>query len=194
MNIPFYSSQIYFFTSPLDLEWNDFAIKGLLIPLIHRLLILSAADELNTELIEAYKPKIISIPKDLINKKWSVKSPSGRKFLVVPDYSNESIIFKETNELGPYEVFADNDFYTGFSTKLASSESPKYRAKPEKIKSIIGKDNLVWLTNEMSIKDTIVSQRNGQFLWRTFLLIAIILFFIESYVSRPNPKSLKSLE
>ena len=194
VNIPFYSSQIYFFTSPLDLKWNDFAIKGLLIPLIHRLLILSATNELNTELIETFKAKIISLPKDLINKKWSIISPSDRKILVVPSYGNEAIIFKGTTELGSYEVFADEEFYTAFSTKLAISESPKYRANFEKIKSVIGKNNLVWITNETPIKETIESQRNGQLLWRIFLLIAIILFFIESYVSRPDPKSLKSLE
>jgi hypothetical protein len=194
VNIPFYGSQIYFFTSPLDLRWNDFTIKGLLIPLIHRLLILSATNELNTELIEVYKPKIISLPKELINKKWSVKLPSGRKILVVPDYSNEAIVFEETTELGSYEVFADEVLFTAFSTKLAISESPKYRASSEKIKSVIGNDNLIWVTNEMSIKETIEAQRHGRLLWRIFLLIAIILFLLESYISKPNPNALKSLE
>ena len=194
VNIPFYGSQIYFFTSPLDLRWNDFTMKGLLIPLIHRLLILSATNELNTELIEVYKPKIISLPKELINKKWSVKLPSGRKILVIPDYSNEAIVFEGTTELGSYEVFADEVLFTAFSTKLAINESPKYRASPEKIKSVIGNDNLIWVTNEMSIKETIESQRHGRLLWRIFLLIAIILFLLESYISKPNPNALKSLE
>ncbi len=56
-----------FLLSPLDLRWNDFTIKGLLIPLIHRLLILSATNELNTQLIEINEPKIISLAKR-INK------------------------------------------------------------------------------------------------------------------------------
>ena len=34
--------QILFLSSPLDLSWNNFGLKGLLIPLIHRALILSA--------------------------------------------------------------------------------------------------------------------------------------------------------
>ena len=114
--------------------------------------------------------------------------------LFLYQYGNEAIIFKGTTEIGSYEVFADEEFYTAFSTKLEISESPKYRANFEKIKSVIGKNNLVWITNETPIKETIESQRNGQLLWRIFLLIAIILFFIESYVSRPDPKSLKSLE
>ena len=112
INIPFYGSEIYFFTSPLDLKWNDFTMKGLLIPLIHRLLILSATNELNTELIEVNEPKIISLTKELINNKWSIKLPSGRKILVIPEYSNEVIVFEETAELGSYEVFADGELLT----------------------------------------------------------------------------------
>ncbi len=192
VNIPIFGSQIYFFTSPLDLRWNDFTIKGLLIPLIHRLLILSATDELNTQLIEVYKPKIITLSKELINKKWSIKSPSGQNILVIPDYSNEIIVFEETTELGSYKVFADDIFYTAFSTKLSNKESPKYRSSYEKINSVIGNDNLVWISNEISIQDTIESKRHGRLLWRLFLIIAIILFLLESYLSKPNPNALKS--
>ena len=192
LNIPIYGSEIYFFTSPLDLKWNDFTIKGLLIPLIHRLLILSATNELNTQLIEVNEPKIISLTKELINKKWSIKLPSGRKILVIPEYSNEVIVFEETTELGSYEVFADDIFYTAFSTRLSNKESPKNRASYDKINSVIGKNNLVWIENEMEIQDTIESQRHGILLWRLFLIIAIILFLLESYLSKPNPNSLKS--
>jgi len=194
IKIPYSGSQIYFFTSPLDMKWNDFTIKGLLVPLIHRLLILSATNELNTQRIEINNPKIISLSNKLINKEWSVKLPSGRKILVIPDYINEVIIFEETTELGSYEVFADGIFYTAFSTKLSINESPKYRTSFEKIYSAIGADNLVWVSNDMSIKETIRSQRFGKLLWRTFLLIAIILFLLESYISKPNPNAMKPLE
>jgi hypothetical protein len=192
LNIPIYGSEIYFFTSPLDLKWNDFTMKGLLIPLIHRLLILSATNELNTELIEVNEPKIISLTKELINKKWSIKLPSDRKILVIPEYSNEVIVFEETTELGSYEVFADDIFYTAFSTRLSNKESPKNRASYDKINSVIGNNNLVWIEDEMEIQDTIESQRHGILLWRLFLIIAIILFLLESYLSKPNPNSLKS--
>ena len=192
LNIPIYGSEIYFFTSPLDLKWNDFTMKGLLIPLIHRLLILSATNELNTQLIEVNEPKIISLTKELINKKWSIKLPSGRKILVIPEYSNEVIVFEETTELGSYEVFADDIFYTAFSTRLSNKESPKNRASYDKINSVISNNNLVWIEDEMEIQDTIESQRHGILLWRLFLIIAIILFLLESYLSKPNPNSLKS--
>ena len=166
----------------------------MLIPLIHRLLILSATNELNTQVIEVYKTKVISLSKELINKKWSVKLPSGKKILVIPDYSNEVIIFEQTTELGSYEIYADDVFYTAFSTKLPINESPKYRSSFEKINLAVGNNNLVLITNEMAFQETIQSQRHGRLLWRTFLIIAIILFLLESYLSKPNPNALRPLE
>ena len=69
---------------------------------------------------------------------------------------------------------------------------PKNRASYDKINSVIGTNNLVWIEDEMEILDTIESQRHGILLWRLFLIIAIILFLLESYLSKPNPNSLKS--
>ena len=191
INIPYSGSQIYFFTSPLDLSWNDFTIKGLLIPLIHRLLILSAKNELNTDLIEVNKPKIIKLPKELINNKWSINFPSGKEILIIPNYNDEAIIFKETSELGSYEVSYDGNFYTAFSTKLSPYESPKLRSSFNEISSVIGSDNLVWISSEMPKEEIIGSTRYGQLLWRIFLIIAIVLFMVESFISRPNQTSLK---
>ena len=110
----------------------------------------------------------------------------------VVGYSNEVILFEETTELGSYEVFADDIFYTAFSTRLSNKESPKNRSSYGKINSVIGNNNLVWIEDEMEIQDTIESQRHGILLWRLFLIIAIILFLLESYLSKPNPNSLKS--
>ena len=192
MEIPFGGSPIYLFTSPLDLRWNDFSMKGLLIPLIHRLLILSATDELNTELVTIDEPKTIRIPKELINQKWAVQTPSGNRILVVPDYNKEALIFDQTVELGSYKVYADTDFFTAFSTRLSPYESPKLRATSNEIVQAVGADKMVWISPGTSIKETIESQRHGRALWRTFLVIALALFIIESYLSRPKRDALKT--
>ena len=192
IDIPYSGSQIYFFTSPLDLRWNDFTMKGLLIPIIHRLLILSATNELNTTKVEVDMPKIIKISKELINHKWSVQLPSGNRILVVPDYNKEVLFFDQTTELGSYEVFAGEEFYTAFSTTLSPYESPKLRLTSTELSATLGDENLVWIDNGVPIKETIESQRHGRSLWRTFLIIAISLFMLESYISRPKRGALKS--
>ncbi|MDP6991918.1 MAG: BatA domain-containing protein [Candidatus Marinimicrobia bacterium] len=192
MEIPFGGSPIYLFTSPLDLRWNDFSMKGLLIPMIHRLLILSATDELNTGMVVVDAPKTIRIPKELINQKWAIETPSGNRILVVPDYNEGAIVFDQTNELGSYEVYAGSEFFTAFSTRLSPYESPKLRASTNEIFQAVGADRMVWLSPGTPIKETIESQRHGRTLWRTFLIIALALFMIESYLSRPKRDGMKT--
>lgn len=191
VEIPFNGNLLYLFTSPIDLRWNDFSLKGLLIPIIHRLIILSATDELNTKSITINSPKRIRLPKYLINQKWTIATPMGNQILVVPDYNNEVLIFDQTSELGSYEVYAGSEFYTAFSTKLSPYESPKLRANSDEIINLLGKNRTVWITPGTSIKDKIESQRHGRSLWRTFLIIVVVLFILESYLSRPKRDSLK---
>ncbi|MBT5176915.1 MAG: hypothetical protein HN710_02865 [Candidatus Marinimicrobia bacterium] len=185
-------SQIYYFSSPLDLRWNDLSMKGLLIPLIHRLLILSATDEMNTALVEVGESKTIKISKDLLNKEWSVVNPSGDKILIVPNYNQESLVINQINELGSYEVFADDDFYTAFSSKLSPFEKPNLRATSNEVISVIGKNKTVWINPESDVKEAITTRRHGRTLWRLFLILAIIIFMVESFLSRPRPDAMKN--
>ncbi len=39
---------VFFLTSPIGIEWNDMALRGIFVPMIHRMLILLATDESNT--------------------------------------------------------------------------------------------------------------------------------------------------
>ena len=119
-------------------------------------------------------------------------TPSGNKILVVPDYTREALIINQINELGSYEVFSGSDFYTAFSSKLSPFEKPSLRADQDQIISVVGQNKTVWITPGMDIGNTILTQRHGQALWRTFLIVAIILFMIESYLSRPRPDAIKT--
>ena len=82
IEIPILGSQIYFFTSILDLRWNDFGMKGLLIPMMYRLLMFTVIDEFNTSTSLINEPKVIKVPNKLINNKWIVKMPSGSEIIV----------------------------------------------------------------------------------------------------------------
>ena len=76
------SSKILFLSSPMDLEWNNLGLKGLIIPLLHRSIILSAIDEFNTTSIEIGMVKEIKVPSQLINQKWKLITPKKMRFLL----------------------------------------------------------------------------------------------------------------
>ena len=46
-----FGSTTFTFTSKLNLKWNDFTVKGLLVPILHRMLILLATKEFNSKSI-----------------------------------------------------------------------------------------------------------------------------------------------
>ena len=178
IQIPFPGSKIYFFSSFLDLRWNDFGMKGILIPMIYRLLMFAVIDEHNTSMIFIDDPKTIFLDKDLINSKWMIKLPSGDEILVVPDYDNEQLHFTQTSELGSYQVFADDEFYTAFSTRLSPFEFPNLREEKSRLLEVIGVDRSEWIDSGSDIISTIRAQRHGRSLWRTFLIICFGFLFI----------------
>ena len=193
IQIPFPGSNIYFFSSFLDLKWNDFGIKGLLIPMIYRLLMFSIIDEHNTSMIFVDDPKTIYLDKDLINSKWMIKLPSGDEILVVPNYDKEQLYFTQTSELGSYQVFADDEFYTAFSTRLSPFEFPDLREEKSRLLETLGINRSEWIDSDSDAISTIKAQRHGRSLWRTFLIICFGLFFIESFLSRPRIGALKNI-
>ena len=184
------SSQILFLTSPIDLEWNNFGLKGLIVPLLHRSIILSAADEFNTASVEVGFTKKVKVPSKLINKKWKLITPSKKEVLVIPNYKKERLDISSTNELGSYDVFVDDNFFTAFSTHLSEFESPKIRADISEMVNDFDNNNASILSEDLDVVNSIKSQRHGKSLWRIFLIIAISLFLIESILSRPLQKGI----
>ena len=191
-NIPFLLNldsklgSIYLFTSPLELSWNDFSLKGILIPVIYRMIAISSNDETNISPVKINEEKLIKIKNQDLNSNWILKTPSQEKILLVPDYKNQVLIIDQTNELGSYSVYSNDVLFTSFSTLLSPREYPSSYSYKRKINEKISNLNYKWIDKKSNIKETISSNRHGMSLWRFFLLIAIILYIIESFLSRPR--------
>jgi len=198
---------VYYFSSPIGLAWNDFALRGLFVPLLHRMLILLATDESNTLTVFAGEIKEINMTKELLNAKWEVYSPSGKQILLIPDYNKEALIIEHTKELGSYEIYADGEFYTAFSTQLDPHERPVYtafstqldpherpvnRASGQSIVNAVGASRAQYISPGQNASAVLQDLRYGKALWRNFLIIAIVLLILETIIGRPNTKALKS--
>ena len=197
-NIPFLLNldsklgSIYLFTSPLELSWNDFLLKGILIPVIYRMIAISSNDETNISPVIINEKKLIKIKNQDLNSNWILKTPSEEKILLVPDYKNQVLIIDQTNELGSYSVYSNDVLFTSFSTLLSPREYPNSFNFKRKINEKISNLNYKWIPKKSNIEETISSNRHGMSLWRFFLLIAIILYLIESFLSRPRKNLTKN--
>ena len=185
------SGTIFYFTSLMNLTWNDIPIRGILVPLMYRLLILGGTDELNTFPVTIGKTKWISLDQNEVRDQWEVKSPSGEKTLIVPDFSKESIEIKNLNELGIYEVYQNGNHFTSFSTFLHPNESISKKVTIKEISTFLSEEKYRWIELDNNFINNFNETRQGKSLWKIFLLIATILLLLETWIGRPIPKNIK---
>jgi hypothetical protein len=182
---------VYVFTSPMNLDWNDLPIRGLSVPLLHRIIVLQATDESNIIPVVSGEPKSIKLTREFIRKQWEVVTPSGETIKVIPNYNSESLIFSETFEIGSYDVLADGDPYTAFSVQLPDGEDPFIRADPSSIVNQIGSQRSRWVDPNIDLASTIKDIRFGKSLWRIFLLLALGALILEMVIAKTDPDSFR---
>ena len=179
------SGTVFYFSSLLDLEWNDLPIRGVVVPLLYKLIILSGTDEINTSAVLINEHKWISIEESKLTNKWEVVSPSGVTEMIVPEYDKEGIMITGTNELGIYQVYSNGENFTSFPTRLHYKEYIQKHIQQSDVESIFGSENIRWLKIEDNFAKIFAETRHGKSLWKLFLIAAIILLLAETVVGRP---------
>ena len=182
---------IFYFSTLLDFGWTDLPIRGMIVPLLYRLLILTGTDEINITPVLINEPKIIEIKESNLINSWEAISPNGNTELIVPDYDQEIIKITQTNELGIYEVYNNGKHFTSFPTRLHYNEYPSEFIDENNLKHIFPKNNLRWISLDKDFNEIFSESRHGKSLWNIFLILAIIFLLIETILSAPNTKKLK---
>ena len=182
---------IYYFSSLLDFKWTDLPARGIVVPLLYRLLILTGTDEINTAPVLVNESKTIDIRESNLNNSWEVVSPSGKTELIVPNYDKENIRITQTNELGIYEVYNNGELFTSFPTRLHYNEYPRPFIGENNFNKSFSNETLRWINLDSDFKQVFSETRHGKSLWKMFLLASIVFLLIETILSAPKPESLK---
>ncbi len=183
---------VFYFSTLLNLNWSDLPIRGMIVPLLYRMIILIGTDEINTAPVLVDESKWISIEESELRNKWEVVSPSGRIEMIAPEFDLEGINIVNTNELGIYQVYNNGEKFTSFPTRLHYKEYIDKRINKNNIEMMIGKNNSRWLTIDDNLQNVFSKIRNGESLWRIFLLFAIIFMLIETIIGRPKTNEIKN--
>ena len=186
------SGSIFYFSTLLDLRWNDLAIRGMLVPLIYRLLVLTGTDEINTSSVNINESKWISVEEKYLRHKWEIVSPSGRTEMIVPEYDREGINISSTDELGVYTVYSNGELFTSFPTRLHDQEYIQTRFSQNDIESILPSNQTRWLTLKDEFSQVFMEMRQGKSLWKIFLALAILFLLAESIIGRPTRVNMKA--
>ena len=189
-----FGSSGFVFTSPLNLGWNDLSVKGLFVPLLHRMLILLGTKEFNVQPLLVGQDKIIDIKGDNINAEWVLMTPMENEIKLIPDYTNEKLLITQTSELGSYHVFADGNLFSSFSTVLSPHELPSIRIEGEKLTESLGVEQARIIQHTQHLESELKEIRYGRSIWRLLLFIALSCLVIESILGRPSTERLKTKE
>ncbi len=188
IEFPLFGGNLFYFTSLMDLTWSDLPVKGLAVSLLHRILLYSATDENNTNPIVIGDKKDILVEDKNLNAEWTLITPTGKKVQLIPDYNLKKLNIHHTEELGSYKVLNDGLPYASFSTRLSEFEYPSERLTEVEVKNLFLHDRLRWITPQTDLKNHLRNVRYGSSLWRGFLILAIILFLIETLLGMSYAK------
>ena len=78
--------------------------------------------------------------------------------------------------------------YSSFSTRLSEFEIPSDRLTEFEVKNFFLHDRFRWISPQTDLKNHLKNVRYGSSLWRGFLIIAIILFLIETLLGMSHGK------
>ena len=164
----------------------------MIVPLLYRLIILTGTDEINTAPVLINEPKLIDVKENILMNTWEVISPSGKTELIVPNYDKENIKIIHTDELGIYEVFNNGRHFTSFPTRLHYREYIRKIIEPNDIDHIFSEGTARWIDIDPQFNSNFSQIRHGKSLWKIFLIAALFFLLIETIVSAPNIKRMKT--
>ncbi len=185
------TGKVFYFATLLDLRWNDFPIRAVVVPLMYRLIILTGTDLINTSPVLIDEPKWISVDESKLMHKWEVFSPSGEIEMIVPKYDREGILITNTDELGFYQVFNNGVRFTSFPTRLHYKENIQNHIDQEDIEFCIPNDQTRWLTIQDDFVTVFSETRQGKSLWKLFLFFAFLFILIETILGESKPNIMK---
>ena len=169
----------YLISSPFSPEWNDFALKGLFVPMLYRILYAAVQNTaLRNNYITGKSVKRV-IAGGGAYSKYILQDSDDNSYEIMPEQTGgkELLNIKNISRPGIYRLFKEGNIVDAFSVNVSSLELKPPYAGIEKIMP-----NAVWLNAEKDPKTQIIEARSGQELWLFFLVLAVFMLFMEMLV------------
>lgn len=189
------NGKVMLFTTSTDLDWSDFSLKGIFLPLINKIVLYLIQNENRIEKLNIGKNQIV--PLSGRNEK--------RLKLITPD-NIEKILDVEENKAYQYVVINDVEipghYYLKDNEKILkmivvninNNESNLIKASEKEIKQFFNQVNSNYQINYINTDDEIIKliqqSRIGTELWKFFLILTLICLITEMIIARTSKKDL----
>lgn len=191
------NGRILLYTVAATLDWSDFPVKGIFVPLIRRSLAYLASSSEQTANHLAGSAVNLTLASKIFgsNLNTSVlhKSPNGDEEIVQPNTNERGgereFIIKKTDVPGIHEVVRDKRLLSAFSVNVDPRESDTQRLEVDDAKKWLSKhglrpDAIKVLDPNEHLEAVVLQSRYGVELWKYFLGFAIACAITEMMVAR----------
>jgi len=181
---------------PATLEWSDFPLKGLFVPLLHRSISYLTQERIKQQSVYAGDPVTIQVPA-IGGNRMSVRTPNGLDVDLIPTRSGTSVysVFRETLQPGIYTVRDNSTVERKFAVNMDPDESRTQRAAEASIRTMfdrlgIAPTSVTTIKNIPQTDRVVLQSRFGIELWKYLLMAALVIAIAEMLVARDSRRSL----
>jgi hypothetical protein len=191
------NGRLLLYTVATTLDWSDFPVKGIFVPLIRRSLayLASSSDQTVDRLAGSAVSLAITSRIFGSNSNSSVthKSPNGDEEIVQPNANERGggreFVIKKTDVAGIHELLRDKQLLSAFSVNVDPRESDTRRLEVDKAKKWLSSQGLQ--LNAIKVLDpnehpeeVVLQSRYGVELWKYLLGFAVACALTEMMVAR----------
>ncbi len=190
--------RVLLFSVAANLEWSDFPLKGLFVPLMHRTLSYLARDQSQRASLLVGNDVVVKNIRSPASA-FTVQDPRKNEFSVQATIrgAERTIRLPETSLPGIYIVKSGNEVIRKFAVNITPEESQT--EKDEKALAAL----LEWAgiepssvhvaQNAKELPRVVTESRYGLELWKHFLIAALIVAIAEMLVAKDSRKELAEL-
>ncbi|MFQ6615455.1 MAG: BatA domain-containing protein [Fidelibacterota bacterium] len=177
-------SNMFFFTALPDLRWTDLPVRGIFVPLLHRMLVYLATDDDKAASVEVGSTVEIPLGRDLISSDLRLVKPSRSPVFLVPDYRKEIAVIDEVDEAGIYRVYSGDRPVSSFVANLSPAENPVNRMKTRNLAKVFSSNRSWIIEHDENALESVAKARRGTDLWPLFVVGVLGILMVETWVGR----------
>jgi hypothetical protein len=188
------AGRLLLFAVPPSVDWSDFPLKGLFVPLLHRSVLYLARQQARSD--DALPGSEVVIRSSAATTgSWIIRNPEKVDVTAIPTVQSfqQLLRFHGTDQLGIYTVFAKDVPIQKFAINLDPRESQTQKATQAEIGALqqrlgISRGAVQESIRPENLDRTVLESRFGVELWKYLLIAALIVAIIELLVSRTSKR------
>jgi sucrose-6-phosphate hydrolase SacC (GH32 family) len=189
------NGKIFLLNSAPVLTWNNFPLKSIFVPLMNKSVLYLASKDKSDLNILAGNSIDIDIRGRSVSQLKVLKPDNTEDFISINQNASNTVVkYDKSNLTGNYKILSDTKVIDEISVNADPMESQIIYLDKKDVEiyfdKINFKGNLFFLNREENIGDAVLKARFGSELWKHFLIIALLLAFVEMLVARNAKKDL----